>query len=740
MVTKGRHMRDITDMNDGMMLDINQQPDSFINADELIEVAESESSTLEEMTLETQLVRDIEEKYYQADRGREADEERWLTAFNNFRGIYGKNVRFRENERSRVFIKITKTKVLAAYGQLIDVVFGGNKFPISIEATKVPEGIAENAILNPLKELTGDIQSPQPNIEGSLSAGMASMEEEEEVNPLSVGFSGDGKTLAPGAKFNSENKFLGGLEKEYTRKDGSVVVEPGVSRTPEQIQIKPAQIAARRMEKLIHDQIEESNGSIELRSSLFEAALLGHGVLKGPFNYNKVLHKWTKDEEGNRVYTPETVRVPRIEFVSIWDFYPDPNAKSMKDAEWVIHRHRYNRSQLRDLKNFPHFDSKSINTCIKLGPNYVNKDFENVINESDSDYISSNDRFEVLEYWGVIDRDIAEELNLDLDDIPDGMDEVQINAWICHGILLRVVLNPFTPARVPYLAFPYEKNPYSFFGVGVAENMADSQQIMNGHARMAIDNLALSGSVVFDIDEAALVPGQTMDVYPGKIFKRASGMPGQAVYGLKFPNTSTENMQMFDKFRQLADESTGMPSYAHGQTGVQTTTRTASGMSMLMGAASLSIKTVIKNLDDFLLKLLGEAYFQWNMAFYEGDLAVEGDLEVKATGTSSLIQKEVRSQRLTMFLQTAQNPAIAPFVKLPVIVRELAYSLDLDPEDIINDPEQARIYAEIIGLQNAAQKQAMQQPQVGEAPIGPQTPAMPGEAEFSGAPPEGMMG
>ena len=40
---------------------------------------------------------------------------------------------------------------------------------------------------------------------------------------------------------------------------------------------------------------------------------------------------------------------------------------------------------------------------------------------------------------------------------------------------------------------------------------------------------------------------------------------------------------MFDKFRQLADEATGIPSYSHGATGVQSTTRTASGMSMLMG-------------------------------------------------------------------------------------------------------------------------------------------------------------
>jgi hypothetical protein len=325
--------------------------------------------------------------------------------------------------------------------------------------------------------------------------------------------------------------------------------------------------------------------------------------------------------------------------------------------------------------------------------------------------------------------------------------------------LLRAVINPFTPHRIPYHAFTYERNPYSFFGIGVAENMDDSQKIMNGHARMAIDNLALSGSLVFDVDESALVGGQSMEIYPGKIFRRQAGMPGTAINGLKFPNTSNENMMMFDRFRQLADEQTGIPSYSHGQTGVQSMTRTASGMSMLLGAASLNIKTVVKNLDDFLLKPLGEAYFQWNMQFLEEDLGVEGDLEVKATGTNSLMQKEVRSQRLTMFLQTVQNPAIAPFVKVNKLISELAYSLDLDPDEILNDPEEAALMAQIIGMQNAGQPTGQeaappgqQPPDMGGPPGVPTSPQdtgatgtgggnigtgnipQPGEGEFAGTP------
>ena len=299
-----------------------------------------------------------------------------------------------------------------------------------------------------------------------------------------------------------------------------------------------------------------------------------------------------------------------------------------------------------------------------------------------------------------MDAEYAREVGMDVGDDVDDLDEIQINAWVCNGLVLRAVVNPFTPSRIPYHAFPYERNPYSFFGIGVAENMDDSQQIMNGHARMAIDNLALSGSLVFEVDESMLAGGQSMEVYPGKIFRRQAGMPGQSIHGLKFPNTSQENMMMFDKFRQLADEQTGIPSYSHGMTGVQSMTRTASGMSMLLGAASLNIKTVVKNLDDFLLRPLGLAYFQWNMQFFEGSLKTEGDLEIKAMGTNSLMQKEVRSQRLTMFLQTAQNPAVAPFVKMSKLISELAYSLDLDPDEILNDPEEAAIAAQIIGLQN----------------------------------------
>jgi len=669
--------------------------------------------TLEE-SLRNNLVGLLIDRYQSAESARDLDERRWLTAYHNYRGLYDKNVRFRESEKSRVFVKVTKTKVLAAFGQLVDVIFGAGKFPIGVSETKIPEGASEYAHL--------DTQNPLPGIETTEEAYIS---KEKEENPYDVGYEGDGKVLRPGATYGS-----GKFETQSIEKAAEPKLKDGPSPDPQALEVKPAQASARRMEKLIHDQIEESNGASEIRNALFESSLFGTGIVKGPFNFNKVLNKWDENEEGVREYNPINVRVPRIEFVSIWDFFPDPNATNISECEYVFHRHRMNRTKLRGLARMPYFDKEAIREALAVGPNYEEKDYESELKDDHRSEAYGSGQYEVLEYWGVMDAEYARQVGMDLPDEVDDLDEVQINAWICNGQLLRAVVNPFTPFRLPYHAFPYERNPYSFFGIGIAENMDDSQKIMNGHARMAIDNLALSGSLVFDVDESALVGGQSMEIYPGKIFRRQAGVPGQAINALKFPNTSNENMMMFDRFRQLADEQTGIPSYSHGQTGVQSMTRTASGMSMLLGAASLNIKTVIKNLDDFLLKPMGEAYFQWNMQFMESKLGIEGDLEVKATGTNSLMQKEVRSQRLTMFLQTVQNPAVAPFIKMNKLISELAYSLDLDPDELMNDPEEAALMAQIIGMQNAGQTTG---PEAG--PANEQPGAMGGP---EGVPPEGQ--
>jgi len=608
----------------------------------------------------------IKEKFIEAEHGRYTDEARWLKSYKNYRGVSDGTSTYTSSEKSKVFIKITKVKVLAAFGQIIDILFSNNKFPITVSSSPVPEGVAEFA----------HIPSPE---EKQLSENMMN-------TPLSeLGYTGE----------NME-EFLAGLKEKYA--DSSLVEGPAIFGTA---QISPAQETARNLEKQIHDQLMNTNAMTVLRHAIFECCLLGTGIIKGPFNFNKTIHNW-KIENDQKIYEPYEKVIPKIEAVSCWDFYPDPAAVSLNDAEYVIQRHRYNREHLRNLIHRPYFDKMAIEDVLSESPKYESKHFESEIHSEGDEYLFSDKRYEVLEYWGMLDAMLAKSFGLDIPDSVSDLESVQVNAWIVENQVIRLVLNPFVPARIPFYTFPYELNPYQLFGIGVAENMEDSQLLMNGHMRMAIDNLALAGNMVFDIDETQLVPGQSMDIYPGKIFRRQSGQSGTAVNGVKFPSTAGENLQMFDTARRLSDEQTGIPSVVHGQTGVTGTGRTAAGLSMLLNSAGLSIKTVVKNIDDFLLKPLGECFFQWNMQFNDENAEIVGDLEIKPKGTAAIIQKEVRSQRLTTLLQTVSNPMLAPFIKIPNLMKELAISQDIDPDELVNDPTEAAIFADILrGLMNA---------------------------------------
>ncbi len=665
-------------------------------------ILEDKENDLPEDNIANAMISHVMEKYVKAEDSRRIDEERWLRAYRNYRGIYGPDVQFTEAEKSRVFIKVTKTKVLAAYNQITDVLFSNNTFPLSVEPSILPEGVAESVHF--------DSKTPKGKSKPKIAPMPKGMD-------TLYGYAGDGKKLPPGATIYSLRERLGGLEDDLAEIKS---LEEGTGSTPSSTTFYPAMIAAKKMEKKIKDQLDESNASKQLRSTAFEMALFGTGVMKGPFAVDKEYPNWGDDGE----YNPSIKTVPFTSHVSIWNFYVDPDADNMDEAQYVIERHKMSRSQLRGLKKRPFFRNAVVDEVIEMGESYYKKYWEDDLNDYQVD--KGVDRFEVLEFWGVVDTKLLEENEVDIPETLKDVDQLQANIWVCNNKIIRLVLNPFKPAKIPYYAVPYELNPYSLFGIGIAENMDDTQTLMNGFMRMAVDNAVLSGNLIFEVDETNMVPGQDLSVYPGKVFRRQGGAPGQGIFGTKFPNVSNENMQLFDKARVLADESTGFPSFAHGQTGVSGVGRTASGISMLMNAASGSIKTVIKNVDDYLLRPIGEAFFSFNMQF-DYDKEIKGDLEVKARGTESLMANEVRSQRLMQFLQVSSNPALAPFAKFSYIMREIAKSMELDPDKVTNNMDEAARQAEIMKQDQPPQPPMQQgQPQAG-------APGVPNVADPTGS-------
>ena len=377
----------------------------MIEADS-ISLEDVDDSTTEDADVSS-IIPFIHERFKRAEDYRYQDEQRWLKAYRNYRGLYGPDVQFTESEKSRVFIKVTKTKTLAAYGQIVDVLFANNRFPVSVEPTELPEGVVADVHFDPQEpeQLRGDTSLSSP-----------------------YGFAGDGKDLPAGATEKSLQEMLGPLTEKLEGIEG---LKEGAGATPTSVTFSPAMIAAKKMQKKIHDQLEESSASKHLRSTAFEMALFGTGVMKGPFAVDKEYPNWGEDGE----YDPQFKTMPQVSHVSVWNFYPDPDANNMDEAQYVIERHKMSRSQLRNLKKRPMFRDTVIDEVIQLGENYNKEYWEDDL----SDYAPEHgvERFDVLEYWGMVDTEMLEEAEINIPDELKTFDELQANVWAVSYTHLR---------------------------------------------------------------------------------------------------------------------------------------------------------------------------------------------------------------------------------------------------------------------------------------------------------------
>lgn len=639
----------------------------------------------------------VNQRFKFAETARRVNEDIWIKSYYQHRGEYSPEERMkiaklqeRNPQASEAFVKITKAKNVAAYGQLREIIWGEDDFPISIEPENVPEGVPDAAFITP--EDAPDLTSPDV-----------------------IGFHGDGKQIEPGA---TQKTLLAGLQQKFTNLLQGKKVQEGNSPDPKAFpEIHPAKEIAMNMEKIIKDQLTEGHVDRHLNNAILECVIFGTGVLKGPFTVEDTIHKWDQDPETNKItYAPEVKLAPRTNWTSVWSLYPDPNARNIFEASYVIERHLMSEFMVRGLKKQKLFNKEAIDRLVRRGPRHERKFWENIIRDQTLATIDDR-RYEVFEYWGYLDKEMIRGLDVvDEDELLRLEDEIQVNVWIAEGEVLRIALNPFTPKRLPYYVVPYEEHPYQIWGIGLSENIRDAQDLMNGHWRMAIDNLRFAGNCIFEVNEGQLVPGQDMTLYPGKIFRKQGGAPGQSIYGITIPNTAGSHVQFYDKARQIADEEAGQPSYSYGQSGVTGTSRTAAGMSMLMSAANLNIKTVIKNFDYFVIEPLGRSYFYWNMQFNEDHPEIRGNVRIIAKGTQALMQKEVQSQRLLSLLQVGSNPNVAPWIKFDGILNALVRTMGLKSKDLVNDPVTAKLYADIMGAANGPQNQQGTSDQNGGTP------------------------
>ena len=569
---------------------------------------------------------------------RKETENEWIKDLRQYQGQYEPEVLARLEEsgaRSKVFVGITRTKVMAAYSRLIDLLFQTGDIFFSISPTPIPQ-------ISPLLAM----QMRQMAMEQVTAA----------------------SGMDPALNEDLIAQRMQELEGEFVEAEK-----------------KLAERAAELMTVEIEDQLAESNAEMKLKESILEACIFGSGAIKAGTvridktqSYSQVINP----ETGQQGYALAQIEkpMPEIESVSIFDLYPDPYCTTLDDCDGLFRRHVLTKKQFRDLADLPGFDGDAIRYLLKTSRkgNHTEEQHERTRRQiaGINDHGESN-RYDVLEFWGTLDGYDLQEHGIEFPEDADLANTFNACVWICGSSVLKVMLNPVSGYTLPYHIFPYERAPHQFWGTGVPRMMRDSQTTMNAATRIWLDNLALSSGPMMEVNTDLLAAGEDpTDIHPWRVWLREGGDGSMPAIRWYQPIANANGLnQIVELFRRFADETTSLPSYTHGEQG-KSLNKTATGMSMLMGAANISLKSTVKNIDDFLLEPMIQSLFHFNMEFSTNEEA-KGDLKVVSRGSTALIQKEVQSQRLLQFLSLVSNPTDIAIVDRTKLIRDIAQSMEI---------------------------------------------------------------
>jgi sulfur transfer complex TusBCD TusB component (DsrH family) len=293
------------------------------------------------------------------------------------------------------------------------------------------------------------------------------------------------------------------------------------------------------------------------------------------------------------------------------------------------------------------------------------------------------EKYELHERWGFLKVEDAKEIAPDVTDAVWDMmgPEVACNTWSLDNIIIKAVISPVEGATLPYYFYYYDKDETSIFGDGIPQIMRDPQMLYNASIRAMLDNAAISAGPIIEANIDLLADGEDpLELFPFRVFQRVgTGIDAsqKAINVTKLPSYTNEFLGLVEFFQETADESTTIPRSLHGSQQTGGANQTATGMSMLIGASNITLKDQVQFFDDGVTKPFMKSMYFWNMEF-NGKESIKGDFNIVARGTKSLIAKEVKMEQINQFLQITQNDSDLKYIKRDILLRELAEIFDLD--------------------------------------------------------------
>lgn len=577
-------------------------------------------------------------EFAQAENDRRETEQRWLQDLRQYRGQYDPEVLAKIGpNRSKAFVRKTRVKVKTVDSRCMDLLFPANSMRNwDVQPSPIPT-ITPEQKKQIIALLTQSMQ-PQP-VEGQPP--------QPPVKP--------------------------------TKSDIDKAVKQMVKT------------AADEMVKTIDDQLQEAKYKEAARQVIHSGNLYGTGILKAPLVERKVRQRFIH-QGGKWVMRNETFVTPFVDYVPIWRFFPDMTATDVENCRYVYERHLMTQTAMLRLAEKKSFNGQKIKDYVDSNPDglvrprYYDAELK-AIGERQATNDNKSGQYEVLERWGWLDAKSLVSVGVKVP--ADRMHETFFsNVWLLpNGEVIKAVLQPINGVTWPYHLYYFDKDETSIFAEGLAAVMRDDQDMLNAGTRMILDNAAITAGPQIEVNMRLLAKNEKAEeMYPFKIWPRNGEDPtAQAIRVLEIPGHLPELQSIVAMFENNADEVTAIPRYMSGENATQGAAGTASGMSMLMGAASIVMKDLITAFDDGITKPFISALYRWNMQFNKNDKC-KGDFNVVASGASSMVAKEVRAQQLDQFAALAANPMDAPYIKRDKLLRQRAEAHDL--VDVVKTEEE----------------------------------------------------
>lgn len=655
----------------------------------------------------TEVGQRLRQNFDKAAQGRSEEENRWLRNLRHYYGMYSveelDEMKRVPGSRSRIFMKLTKVKVRAYDSRMLQLLFPANSEKNwQISTTPVPETGAE---IDALVAQAENVALAQALQQAGLDPDLADAEKAAEKIAAVAGRGAEAEQQMTDA-LTLVAQIRDAMKQQYSREQYPAIA------------VKFAREACEKMEQEMADQLAEVQYRSIAKRVLHQGNLFGTGILKAPLVERSRRPKKKLTANG---WVTEYVEIKRpfVDAVSCWDFYPDPDARCLEECECLFQYHAMNRLRLQKLAADPRFDGKLILDYLRehAEGDANARPFESQISQLKEDKARVTGRhYAVIECWVPLSAAELESIRpkpavaLDAQaleatletqgeaavvaEIEQSLTQAEaeqaltwVSVWLLGPHVIFVDGSALDSERYPhpYHTYHFDKPENSFWGEGVASEMESLLVGLNASVRMTLDNASATIGAIWEVDSTNLLPGE-MDKppVPGQVYFKMG--QAQAVRSHETGSRISETMALSKMFEEAIHEST-LPAYMHADAGVGGAGRTASGLSMLMGAANLQITDQVANWDEGITRPAIGALYDWNMT-HNPRKDIKGDFTVVASGSTSLVAKEVRANQMLGLLNASANPLDQMFINRRLLWEEVVKAQDISVDGLVRSEEE----------------------------------------------------